>query len=262
MKNLKNQVTAILFFTIAACFAGEKTCAQDTVTEVVGDTVSVRIEGDSIVYRKRIKEFGRAGASATTLRSVPDSLVEKMKSDREFLYANDPNFWKKEPPPDPGPLFKLIDWMSKSALMRWILYLFLGAVIIFALYQIMVVNDFFIFSRKKKGGDGSEDIPPEELASRNLDDMLNRAMAAGDYRLATRLLYFKTLQFLHSRNIIQLNAKSTNQDYIRQTQKTNRGNHFRQLTRIYEYAWYGEYAVSEQQFEQIHKNFNSFISEE
>lgn len=71
-------------------------------------------------------------------------------------------------------------------------------------------------------------------------------------------MYLKTLQLLHDNNLIRLNAKSTNRDYIRQMQKHKDAGQFRFLTRIYEYVWYGEFQPDEKQFGIIRNNFNKF----
>jgi hypothetical protein len=191
------------------------------------------------------------------VRTVPDSVVEKMQKDKDYAYANDMLYWKKTPPRQRSSFDKLMLAIARSAAIKVILYSLLIAGILYALYQVMVVNNFFIFSgarRKKKTGEESDDT----ITNENLDDKIKDAISNKNYRHAIRYMYLKTLKLLSDNNIITLNAKSTNQDYIRQMYKHNNLAQFRHLTRIYEYVWYGEFDPSEAQFEIITTNFNRF----
>jgi hypothetical protein len=191
------------------------------------------------------------------VRSVPDSVVEKMQKDKDFAYANDMSYWKKAPPRRRNSFDKLMSSLTQSTVVKVILYSMLIAGILYAIYQVMVVNNFFIFSggrRKNKAGEETDD----QLSSENLDEKISEAVANKNYRHAIRFMYLKTLKLLSDNNIITLHAKSTNQEYIRQMYKHDNLAQFRNLTRIYEYVWYGEFHPSEAQFEIISTNFNRF----
>lgn len=192
-------------------------------------------------------------------RAVPDSVAEKMKKEKAFLYANDPSYWQEEERRDDSAVMNGLERIAKSAVLKWMLYIFLALVIIFIIYQVMVVNDFFIFSRtgKKKsiGMEGDEHYTADDLEMK-----LREAIAANQYRPAIRFMYLKTLRSLSERGLIQLHAKSTNREYIHQMEKHPEANDFRKLTRIYEFVWYGEFQPSAYQFEIIRDNFKSFIN--
>src|SRR5688572_20112668 len=103
---------------------------------------------------------------AQDIRSVPDSVVERMKADEEFRYANDPSYWQKEKPKDNSSMLKFINFLGSPA-MRVILYIVIGLIILFIIYQIAVVNNFFVFSgskrKRKKTDDGGEELMPEDI---------------------------------------------------------------------------------------------------
>lgn len=193
------------------------------------------------------------------IRAVPDSIADSMKKEKEFIYANDPSFWKKNKQKENTALIKWLESVAGSPLLKWALYFFLATAIIFVLYQVVVVNDFFIFSRKGKKNNeaaGNE----EELFTENIDEKINAAIAAGEYRPAIRFLFLKTLQSLHDKNRIRLHSKATNQDYIQQMKNPEEAKEFKMLTGIYEYVWYGEFQPDKFQFELIRSNFNKFIA--
>ncbi len=94
--------------------------------------------------------FYSASSFGQQIRSVPDSVANKIKNQKEFLYANDPSFWQKEKQEDEPAFFKFIDAFSESSFLRWFLYIFLAAIIGFVVYQIIVNNNLLAFSKKGK----------------------------------------------------------------------------------------------------------------
>lgn len=222
------------------------------------DTFSVRISDDTIIYAPARRMTAEPSA-APELRTVPDTIVDGMKNDPDFRYANDPSTWKKEPPPREPGFIKALDWISRSPIMRWVLYFFLAAIVLFAIYQVMIVNDFFVLSRRKTK-QISPEITEEEMNSADIEQHIQKAISNKEYRLATRFMFLKTLNYLHDHQLIQFDAKSTNRDYISQMKKSERGGEFNHLTNIYEYVWYGEYQLSEQQFDVVQQRFHKFVS--
>ena len=190
------------------------------------------------------------------VRSVPDSVVDRMKKDKEFAYANDMSYWKKAPPRRRSSFDRLMSLLTQSAAVKIVLYSLLVAGILYGLYQVMVVNNFFIFSggRRRNADEESGDA----LVNENLDEKINEAVTDKNYRQAIRFMYLKTLKLLNDNHVITLHARSTNQDYIRQMYKHDALPQFRQLTHIYEYVWYGDFDPTEAQFEIISANFNRF----
>lgn len=199
------------------------------------------------------------GFNTSNVRMVPDSIVEKLKSDREFIYANDSSYWREEKRSQESAFEKFIAAVGRSRMLKWVLYVFLASVIIFTIYQVIVVNDFFIFSRRRSKGSAAG-VHDDFTFSENLDEKINQSISQEKYREAIRFMYLKTLKTLSDKKIIQLHARSTNQDFVRQMYKHDQLGQFRRLTRIYEYVWYGEFEPSLSQFEIVRTNFNQFNS--
>lgn len=191
-------------------------------------------------------------------RAVPDSVVKKMQQDRDFRYANDSTYWKQEVASQQNNFFeRFITAFSRSAFLKIILYLILTAAILFTVYQVLVVNNFFTFSRRRKHREDKTTEDVENLLE-HLDEKLADAIQSHNYRHAVRFLYLKTLRQLSESGVIVLNAKFTNKDYVAQLSSHNSGNAFTDLTKIYEYVWYGEFIPNDTQFDVIRKNFHEF----
>jgi len=213
-------------------------------------------------------------------RIVPDSTVRRYKNQKDFEYANDPEYWdlererelkrkrekeereweqrQKEQEAKRGFWDNFYSFFSGDAI-RIITYIVLGLFFLFIIYRIMVVNKLFLFysSPKTKVSDGGEEV---DIEDDNLDEKIRRAAEAGDHRQAVRFMYLKTLQLLNERQWIKYHVDATNYEYVLQMSKHKLGNDFSFLTRIYDYVWYGEFTLSREQFDVVYNNFSHFYN--
>lgn len=106
---------------------------------------------------------------------------------------------------------------------------------------------------------GAEDEAEEMLTDPGSYDMLiSEALKKGDFRLAIRYLYLQTLQKLTLAGFIQYSAGKTNYEYVKEMGKRNLQNEFASVTLSYEYVWYGQFNVNEQQFNRIKNEYSLF----
>jgi hypothetical protein len=213
-------------------------------------------------------------------RAVPDSTVRRFKNEKDFEYANDPAYWnieqeqalkrKREQEQREQELkaerqeYKKGFWdyfnnVFSSNAIRIITYIALSMFFLFVIYRIMVVNKLFLFyhSKKAKVSDGGEVV---DIEKDNLDEKIRKAAQAGDHRQAVRFMYLKTLQLLNDRQWIKYHVDATNYEYVIQMSKHKLGNDFSFLTRIYDYVWYGEFALTNEQYDIVSNNFSHFYN--
>lgn len=199
------------------------------------------------------------GQDSSVLRSVPDSVALRLQNDKDFLYANDPSAWEVNQQDNDPAFLKWLMAVVQSPLLRIFFYLLIAIVLIFVIYQVLIVNNLFIFSRSGKRTTAKNE--DEEISdTQDLDALINAAVTDQNYRQAIRYLYLKTLRSLQEKNLIKLHAKATNQEYIKQMQRSQGSKEFNLLTRVYEYVWYGGYEPEREQYDTISRNFNDFIS--
>lgn len=194
---------------------------------------------------------------AHTLRAVPDSTVKKLQQERDFRYANDPSYWGSSKKRDDSWLIRALALLQRP-LAQGIIYLLLGALVLFILYQALSVNNLLVFSRSSKRKKDNADMP-EELMAEDLEKRVGDAIGNNDLRLAVRYLYLQTLQALGQNNFIRYNARTTNQDYVQQMRSHPGAAAFHALTQVYEYVWYGEFEPGREQFERIREDFKQFM---
>lgn len=191
------------------------------------------------------------------LRGIPDSVINHRKKERDFAYANDPSWWKdnsaQERNDPSGSFYRLLD--SKG--FRYFIYVFLGAVLLYALYKIITENNLRFFyrtpSRVSENTDEGSALPEEDI-----DRLLKKALSEGAHRMATRYLYLKTLRMLDARQLIRLHIQTTDEEYARQLDYLPQGGSFRWLKNAYEQVWYGKFPLNDQQFTRLLQYFQDF----
>jgi hypothetical protein len=195
-------------------------------------------------------------------RQVPDTAIKVLKNRKEFSYANDPGFWKPEPKVQKtrGKTFwdYFYDFFSSDGI-RMIAYFLLIAFFVYIIYRIVVVNKLYLFYNSKK----AKTVAAGEISDIqdiNLDEKIQQALAAKDHRMAVRYMYLKALKLLNERQWIRYHADGTNFEYVNQMSGRKQASEFSYLTRIYDYVWYGEFAVTEDQFDIVYKNFSHFYN--
>ncbi|MBO9565997.1 MAG: DUF4129 domain-containing protein [Niastella sp.] len=237
--------------------------AQDDEEVVVDTTVVADSEESS--YQDEEKEVVPVDPE---LRRVPDTTVNRLQKDDAFIYANDPAYWtkaKKEEEEDDrkgrrskGFGESTAEFLSDSTV-RTIIYIILGVILVLIIYRIVVVNNLFMTPASRKRIEESQE-PETEIDDNDLDTKVRKAIQEKNYRLAIRFMYLKTLRSLNEKGWIRYHAQGTNNEYINQVHHYGAGNEFRFLTHVYEYVWYGEFSLTEEQFNKVQQNFQHFYN--
>lgn len=89
-------------------------------------------------------------------------------------------------------------------------------------------------------------------------NLITQAIDNKNYRLATRYHYLQTLQRLAAKGFIQFTADKTNLQYSTELNGNPVRESFLALTLNYEYAWYGDFNITNAMFEKIQNNFTAF----
>lgn len=190
-----------------------------------------------------------------SLRNVAPKVVDSLKRDADFAYANDPSYWVKEEPKPRRGFWDSFDGFFAQSTVRTIFYILLIAFILFVIYRIIIANNLFYSGKKGIIADDGEE---EVISDENIDEKINKAINERDYRSAVRFLYLKSLGLLNDRGWIRYHAQATNHDYIYQLKEQPVAGDFRFLTQVYDYVWYGEFAVNDDQFGRLHGDFKRF----
>jgi Domain of unknown function (DUF4129) len=84
------------------------------------------------------------------------------------------------------------------------------------------------------------DVQGEDIHGLDFEALLTTAETAGNYRLAVRLGYLQVLKQLTDQGLIRWQPDKTNHDYLFELPAGPLPDAFRELTRQFDYVWYGE----------------------
>ena len=111
-----------------------------------------------------------------------------------------------------------------------------------------------IFEKKRNAQVAMSD--DEELIQRDdIQSLIDKALATGNYRLAIRFYYLLILQKMSGASLIDWQVQKTNHDYIFEIKDNQLRNQFRKITDIYDYIWYGNFDVDEAAFAKAQTTF-------
>ena len=188
-------------------------------------------------------------------QQLPDSVIKAMQRDKDFWYANyvfekkkeDELRIKESTPLRDQPWFKTLMWL-----------IIIGG-FVFALISYLGSTNTGLFRRSVKNiTDENQLDETENIFEINYKERIDRAVRAGNFQLAVRLHFLQMLKTLSGKNMIQYKQDRTNFDYLTQLRSTSYYNDFFRLTRNYEYAWFGNFAVNEEMYRVIKNDFEKF----
>lgn len=132
-----------------------------------------------------------------------------------------------------------------------------------ALLIFWVLKNFFNFFEEKVKDENivrSVESLEDNLNTADFEGLLKRALDKGEYRLAIRIYYLKSIKLLDDLGMIKWKRDKTNGSYVREMLAYESGQNFSFLTRLYEEAWFGNHAIDHQMYQSAAPIFSSFIS--
>ena len=191
--------------------------------------------------------------AATGPRHPPAAVgarLDELRGQREFHYTD-------AAPPAPSAWELFWDrfwrwvgrWLSRTSyhdFWRWVVYGLLVGAVVFVVLKLLQVDLTAAFGRSpRRVAALAYDATTENIHDLDFSLRLREAEATGNYRLALRLGYLELLKNLSDQDFIDWQPDKTNHAYLRELaarHPTARAP-FGELTRQFEYVWYGELAL-------------------
>lgn len=131
-------------------------------------------------------------------------------------------------------------------------YLLLAAAIILILLRITGFSSTATFKNyNKKEGNGKVFSDEEDIKREDLESMQRQAIQGENYRLAFRYAYLRILKRLDENNLITWEPFKSNLEYEMELRNKPFVNDYKQLTRAYEFIWYGNFDPGQEKFKQL-----------
>ena len=139
---------------------------------------------------------------------------------------------------------------------EFIVYVLLGILVLYLLVRFLTGNAAAAVFGRKSATLAPLNIEEEHIENVDLDKYIKDALAQKDYRLAIRYMYLKALRELSRYNIIDWHYDKTNLDYLREIENEGLKQRFRQVSYLYDYIWYGEFAIDDNSFALAKQDFD------
>ncbi|MFK7947155.1 MAG: hypothetical protein AB8G11_06185 [Saprospiraceae bacterium] len=100
----------------------------------------------------------------------------------------------------------------------------------------------------------------DKIEESDLDRLLRESLKSDNYKMAIRVYYLMIIKGLSDKELINWKKDKTNTTYIREMRKTDYYDKFKQITREFEKAWFGEKGVSQEDFQRLQPEFQRFVN--
>lgn len=142
-------------------------------------------------------------------------------------------------------------------MIKYLIIAILAALVVFFMVKLAGL-DLRLISGKSKPIDIPYNESLENIHEINFSEEIAKAIDISNYRLAVRLFYLSSLKKLNDQKLVDWQPEKTNQTYINELSDADKKQSFQLLTSQFEYIWYGEFFIGEEDFNTIRVGFERF----
>ncbi len=232
----------------------------------IGENDVQTLEGDATLLNDGAYAAYR-DSSPVAARAIPTDALDD--------FRNNPNFQYDRVETDGPTLMELFwQWLvdvlfgpirNNTTPQFWSWFWLIAGIlaIAFVVSQALRADSGWFFRKKDNQVEphGIVLLDTEDIESINLDALLDAALSDRRYRDATRYTYLLALQALTEQGLIDWDKHKTNREYVAEVERANQPaltRPFAEITRLFEWIWYGEFAMDEQRFGLARGRFDLF----
>lgn len=213
------------------------------------------LSADSIRFLKEDKQFLYAKNLDSLLQNLKKQEEEKERKRKQ----NDTSHSSSDDSISSSPSF--IEKLFTSQKLQYVLWGLAGLFVLFVVYKLAFTADGF--RRQAKDSDSNVKVMEEEdmtpTAGKNFDAAISKAKSENNHRLAVRYLYLQLLQRLTAAGAIEFAVDKTNTEYLRELTGKPYKEGVAELTRYYDYVWYGEFEMDAALYAKVENKFKNLV---
>lgn len=169
--------------------------------------------------------------------------LERLRSEPKLQYELEPQaaegslerLWQR--------FLSLMDSIIGGTVSAIVFRLLLAVAVIYFLIKLLGVEFSAVFKPEKS----SRKIPitEENLKTVDIEEELEKARQAKDWRLVVRLIYLKALKLMWESEMVGLRKGKTNREYLYELEGKAIAAPFESLSFLFDYTWYGHFEATE-----------------
>ncbi|PKA83846.1 uncharacterized protein DUF4129 [Ulvibacter sp. MAR_2010_11] len=246
----------ILFLFLLCCFSEGH--AQDSLevpqpTNLAEASVEKKVQYDT--------------DSEVTPMDFNRETLENFKNDEAFDYTeikpDEDNWWAQFKRWLRELWYKFWDWLLPDyanspfwfAVIKALPYLIIAGIIFFVVWLFYRLNPGAKILKSQAAPDVFFTEEEEIIRTKDIKNLIQKALENHDYRLAVRYYYLLILKKLSNAELIEYEFDKTNSDYIAEILSEDINFQFRKATLLYDYIWYGNFTVTETDYQKAAQTF-------
>lgn len=238
---------------------------------VEADIYGVDTTGEAVTYDDpRVYDDTYAAhhdTSAVAARAIPQAALQDFRNNPNYRYdrveTGGPTLWELFWRWVDDVLFRPLRENTSKQFWSWF-WLLAGILALAFVISKALRADSGWFFRKKDDAvepEGLVLLDTEDIETIDLEAVLEAALRDCRYRDAARYQYLRALQALTEQGLIDWDKHKTNREYLADVRRADRpglSGPFADITRLFEWIWYGEFPVDEQRFSLVRARFDLF----
>jgi hypothetical protein len=145
--------------------------------------------------------------------------------------------------------------ISNIIIPAWLGYFVLISLSVFLIYKIFRSRFKPVFYSPLMNETENPEGIPDDIHSLVFDNLISRALSDSDFRTALRFHYLKLLRLLFDKGLVEYRKEKSNRDYQKELADSIIYKSFIRLTVIYEWAWYGKFNISSNDYSYLSPEF-------
>ncbi len=199
-------------------------------------------------------------SSAVEWRQFDKQKIAEHKADPSFNYGNRPvpglSIWERFIMWINRVLGRLFYMGTTTPIGKIITYTLIAAVIVYALLKLLKVDVRRTFYSNADASSLPYEVHDENIHEMDFESLIKEAVEAKEFKNAIRLIYLFALKNLADKHLVEWQPGKTNHDYLFELKREEVKEGFGSLSFYFEYAWYGDFPISEELFADVDRLFN------
>jgi hypothetical protein len=192
-------------------------------------------------------------------RTFSPADINKLKSDPDLNYEQPPtvaeSLWDRFKQWIAWFFENLFDQVVTTDLGRLLMYTLAGVLLVVVIMMLLKVNAFRVFYSGADQPRLPYQVFHENIHEMDFEKLIQEATDKSEFRLATRLVFLYALKILSDKHLIEFNPGKTNHDFVEELNVADLKTGLNELSFYFEYAWYGNFLITDDQFKKIKSTF-------